>query len=231
MRGPFGELDAILRQHFPRFVEQSLPEAPHLKKPREWLPKAIECFERQTYPNREMLIVADSLEDTRGLVRPYGQAIFHPGVVGAKRNVGCTAARGEFIAVWDDDDYSAPERLAYQVEKLQQTGKAVHGWYSMKFSDGPHWWQYLGNASYVLGTSLCFRKSWWEKQPFDKVQCGQDEKFAMIAAGCRQLAADQDMGLMYATVHPGNTARRRIGSTSYQPLPGFVWADPVRAAA
>jgi glycosyltransferase involved in cell wall biosynthesis len=201
------------------------------KNRREWLPKAIECFERQTYLNRELLIVADSMADVRGVSHRCGLEILHPGVVGAKRNVGCMTARGEFIAVWDDDDYSAPERLAYQVEKLQQTGKAVHGWYSMKFSDGPHWWQYRGNASFVLGTSLCFRRDWWQKNPFQEIQCGQDENFAMRAFGEKALVAELDMGLMYATIHDGNTSPRRIRSTAWAQLPGFQWSDPQKVAA
>jgi glycosyltransferase involved in cell wall biosynthesis len=200
---------------------------------REWLPKAVDCFLRQTYENRELLIVPDRMED---VIDFYPDERIHtlmpaPAVVGTKRNLGCAAARGEIIAVWDDDDYSAPDRLAYQVEQIQQTGKAVHGWYSMKFSDGPHWWLYRGNASFVLGTSLCFRRDWWLTHPFQEIQCGQDENFAMVAFGAKQLTSELDIGLMYATVHPGNTSPRRIRSTSWTQLPGFHWADPVRVVA
>ena len=203
---------------------------------REWLPKAIACFQAQTYENRELVIVPDRLEDFAGLIPDDDLIRVLPGshvpgeVVGAKRNRGCAAAVGELVAIWDDDDYSAPERLAYQVGRLQETGKAVHGFYSMKFTDGQRWWMYRGDRSWALGTSLLFRESWWQRHPFQDVQIGQDERFSMVANGARELISELDLGLMYATVHPGNTARRRMGSSNYQELQGFVWADAVRAA-
>ena len=38
--------------------------------------------------------------------------------IGAKRNAACEAARGEFIAHWDDDDWYSPARLRRQLEPL-----------------------------------------------------------------------------------------------------------------
>jgi hypothetical protein len=38
--------------------------------------------------------------------------------IGAKRNLACQEARGEFIAHWDDDDWYAPNRLELQVVPL-----------------------------------------------------------------------------------------------------------------
>ncbi len=72
--------------------------------------------------------------------------------IGAKRNFGCEHAEGEIIAHWDDDDYSAPGRLADQVERLRESGKAVTGFHSMRFTDGVHWWKYEGTRNYALGT-------------------------------------------------------------------------------
>ena len=64
--------------------------------------------------------------------------------IGAKRNYGCERAAGDVIAHWDDDDYSAPERLADQVQRLLESGKAVTGFHSMRFTDGVRWWKYEG---------------------------------------------------------------------------------------
>src|SRR3954465_8432998 len=96
---------------------------------REWLPRAIACFQAQTYERRELLIVADG-DDVRDLVA--GLPALPPGTlgctgarlgIGAKRNWGCQRATGELIAHWDDDDYSAPTRLADQVARLLESGK------------------------------------------------------------------------------------------------------------
>jgi O-antigen biosynthesis protein len=196
---------------------------------REWLPKAIACFQLQTYANRELLIVADG-DDVADLV-PSDPRIFlvytAPGLcVGRKRNFGCATARCPLIAHWDDDDWSAPTRLAHQVKRLQETGKAVTGFHSLKFTDGARWWQYNGAASYVCGTTLCYRQDHWWHYPFAEKQIGQDEEFAMQAAGRKQLAADGDLDLMYATIHAGNTSPRHITAAGqYAPLVGFEWSD------
>ena len=190
---------------------------------REWVPKSIACFMAQTYPNRELLIVADTRADWEGLIPDdpritVGEAA---GKVGAKRNAGCEIARGELIAHWDDDDHSEPGRLAGQVARLQATGKSVTGYHSMKFTDGARWWFYksaipTGNA---LGTSLCYSKAWWAKHRFEEIQCGQDEAFVAWAVRERQLASEADLTLMYATVHPGHTSPRGLP----RPTPSLTW--------
>lgn len=35
---------------------------------------------------------------------------------GARRNIACEQACGDFIAHWDDDDWHAPHPMAYQIE-------------------------------------------------------------------------------------------------------------------
>lgn len=97
-------------------------DRPHL------VPRALHCYAQQTYPNTE-LIVCDNgeepiehlLTDVPGPVT-YMQQETEPGMtVGALRNIPLEAATGEFIVPqWDDDDWSHPERLARQVEVLQQ---------------------------------------------------------------------------------------------------------------
>lgn len=197
---------------------------------REWLPKALECFLRQDYPNRELIIVPDMPEDLIELPRDERirvlPPIYHHQVVGTKRNRGCAAGTGDLIALWDDDDYSSPARLTHQVRELLAAGLSVHGFHSMKFTDGRRWWRYSGASSFVLGTSLTFKRSWWQKHPFRDVQCGQDEQFAQIANASGELVSEPDAGFMYATIHPKNTARRRVTTGNWKELPGFAWSEP-----
>ena len=72
-------------------------------------------FERQQYPNRELIIIDDGDDKVADLVPagdPRIRYIALPGQVsiGAKRNSACQLARGDIIAHWDDDDHSAPGR-------------------------------------------------------------------------------------------------------------------------
>jgi glycosyltransferase involved in cell wall biosynthesis len=187
----------------------------------EWLQGAIRCFQRQTYPNRELLILADG-RDVGHLVPahdPRVRLIHLDGwpEIGAKRNYGCERAAGEIIAHWDDDDYSAPGRLADQMERLLESRKAVTGFHSMRFTDGTRWWKYEGTRNYALGTSLCYRRAWWSTHRFPSVQIGEDNQFVAAAHAAGQLVTADAGELMYATNHTGNTSPRKLGD-NWKPI-------------
>lgn len=178
---------------------------------REWLPKAISAFLAQAYEHRELLILADG-KDVQDLI-PDDTRIRHisaipPMSIGAKRNLGCELAAGSVIAHWDDDDYSAPQRLSDQIRRLHETGKAVTGYHSMRFKDGSRWWRYAGRSSYSLGTSLCYRRDWWQRHRFPCQQLGEDNVFTACAAAAGELSAVDAGDLMYASIHDGNTSPR-----------------------
>lgn len=195
---------------------------------REWLKKAIACYEAQTYQNKELLIIADDVPDVELVPLPDSARVFLSGPlnVGRKRNFGNRLAQGEIIAHWDDDDYSAPERLTSQLAHLKATGKAVTGYHGMKVTDGKNWWQYRCAAptGFAFATSLCYLKSFWERHNFEPLQTGQDEAFSSAAVREKQLASQPDMNLMYFTAHPGNTSPRKLtekGDQTFVRLPGF----------
>lgn len=139
--------------------------------------------------------------------------------IGAARNAGCEAARGEIVAHFDDDDFSAPERLAEQLARLRGSGRAVTGYHSMRFTDGARWWQYHGAACYALGTSLCYRRDWWQRNRFEPVQVGEDNGFVMRANAARELVSVDAGAMMWATIHSGNTSPRQLQNTdAWRPI-------------
>jgi glycosyltransferase involved in cell wall biosynthesis len=163
------------------------------------------------------LILADG-EDVRDLVPTNDRIrLIHLGEtrqIGSKRNYGCTRALGEIICHWDDDDYSAPDRIASQVRVLMDYPRfAVTGYHSMNFTDGTNWWKYSGTINYALGTSLCYQKSWWEGHPFQSLQIGEDNQFVAEAWACNTLHTVDAGGMMHATVHSTNTSPRNMGSS------------------
>jgi O-antigen biosynthesis protein len=189
---------------------------------REWLPNAIDCFLKQTYEPRELLIVGDG-DDVSDLV-PVDDRIRLVCVgtrlqVGRKRNYGCGRARGELVAHWDDDDYSGPWRLSDQVGRLLESGKAVTGYHSMKFTNGTRWWEYTVAPGYLLGTSLLYRLDWQQTHPFYDVQPGEDGLFRDEAARCGQVVTAEAGEFMYATIHPGNTSPRVTNAYGWRLLP------------
>ncbi len=107
--------------------------------------EAAREFLRQTWPHKELVVVDDS-EDSRLERWIHNQAgadiVFvrlPPGrhLLGELRNIARDCASGEWIAQWDDDDHSHPDRLATQLHLalsveadaclLQRTNVAVAG--------------------------------------------------------------------------------------------------------
>jgi glycosyltransferase involved in cell wall biosynthesis len=93
------------------------------------LKEAIQCFCRQTYPNRELIIVTDGTLRYRQAIDNYlnslGRSdirlvyVDEPGQsLGALRNISLDSASGDIVCQWDDDDLNHPQRLERQFEHL-----------------------------------------------------------------------------------------------------------------
>lgn len=170
--------------------------------------EAVEVFLAQTWPNRELVIVDDEDEPSfpggiNGADVRYERLRIKLSI-GAKRNVACSRAAGEIIVHFDDDDWSAPERITDQVERLMASGRELTGYNEMLFTDGARWWQYAGPKDYILGTSLCYRKTLWERRPFQDSQIGEDLAFQLGVPKTAVPAGE----VMWARTHPGNTSPR-----------------------
>lgn len=177
--------------------------------------RSLGCFRAQTWARRELVVVDDAECPTfpAGISEPgiFYDCRPHRMTIGAKRNLAAGFCAGEIVCHWDDDDYSAPDRIARQVERLIDC--EVTGYNAMKFTDGARWWKYTGPKNYALGTSLCYWKSYWKSNPFPDLRVGEDLAFTSRAASQCVLVALDAGDEMYATIHPGNTcARTRDGN-------------------
>ena len=82
---------------------------------------AIDAFRQQSWSRRELIVVTDrpALTLTAHIAALADPAIrivrAQPASLGLLRNISLDAARGEWIAQWDDDDLQAPTRLADQM--------------------------------------------------------------------------------------------------------------------
>jgi Glycosyl transferase family 2 len=91
---------------------------------------AIECFSRQTYENRELLIVYDNptleLEYVIGSVEGIRFIRIHDKFpLGILRNIAVSYSRGEIICQWDDDDFYDPDRVLMGVAALVSSHTAA----------------------------------------------------------------------------------------------------------
>lgn len=139
----------------------------------DYVLQAIRYFQRQDYPERELIILDDGSDDLSGRL-PSDDRIHYVRMpseqsIGAKRNRGCGVAHGSIIAQWDDDDWYAPNRLSVQVAPLLAGEADLTGLTAGVFFDLLRWefWRctpdlhrrlFIGG---VHGGTLVFNRTLW----------------------------------------------------------------------
>jgi glycosyltransferase involved in cell wall biosynthesis len=113
--------------------------------------QAIRDFQRQTWQDRELIIVQDSShafhEELKDYIQQFPEErirlyfIEKPLSLGELRNISVEKASGSYICQWDDDDRYHPQRLEIQFELLQQEDSDF-----CFLTDQLHWYQ---------------EKNWW----------------------------------------------------------------------
>ncbi len=183
---------------------------------REFARQALESFLDQTYPEKELLILDDIDDPSFPDGVPHGHRILrwlsNSRLIAKKRNDLCGYAAGPIIMHFDSDDWSAPDRMADQVERLEMSGAAVTGYHSILFFDG-RVFKYIGSPNYAVGTSLAFTKEWWAKFPFpENVQdgIGEDNEFVCNAYNRGRLCSVDGGSMIVARVHVDNTSKKDV---------------------
>jgi glycosyltransferase involved in cell wall biosynthesis len=185
---------------------------------RDWAKLALDCFVSQTWENKELVILDDmadpSFEDgfqfPEGTVYAMHGKEFH--AIGKKRNACCNLATGEFIGHLDSDDWSSPTRIEEQLDLLVQSERAVCGFDSILFyqASTQRVGKYNPRRNYALGSSLLYRKSWWEKHKFPEKNIGEDNAFVSLASKKSALITMDGSRLLVARVHDNNTSKKRM---------------------
>lgn len=184
--------------------------------------RTLRGFLAQTHADKELVILDDSAEPS------FEEAPDLPGVVYArsaerciplKRNSCCELATGEIITHFDSDDWSAPSRLAVQLQMMIESGKSVCGFSKMIFADEEH--QLFGkyvkgiDDRYCVGTSLFYRRDWWKAHPFEfQMDIFEDNLFCRVAQG--EIRSCDAGGLMVARVHSLNSTPKFM--SRFQPI-------------
>lgn len=98
----------------------------------KYVPATLESVFAQTFTDFEIIVVNDgSPDDTTLRLQPLAHCgriryFEQPnGGQGAARNRGLAEARGEYIALLDDDDLWPPDKLSWQVEALRRHPEAA----------------------------------------------------------------------------------------------------------
>lgn len=199
--------------------------------------RAVECFRRQTYPAKRLLIwdsgpcdaLAEEDDGEDGPVAWVPMMSAHGATIGQLRNDALSFwTEFPIIVHFDDDDYSHPNRIAEQVALLQSSGADCAGYREMLFwrkiqptveqlmftvpPPAEAWLYSNPDPRYCLGTSLCYWRKTWERKPFAATSQGEDLRFTtgLKCVGASN-GSDFSPPRMIARIHAGNT------STAYAP--------------
>ena len=194
---------------------------------RRFVPQAIRYFLSQDYSEKELLVLDDG-DDSVGDLMPKDSRIRYfrlerSTVLGEKRNLACEEARGEIIAHWDDDDWMAQWRLSYQVNNLISQSADACGLAQLLFyqPESNRAWQYYyekGVRTWIAGGTLCYTRTFWRRNPFAKVNIGEDTRFVWNDHSGKVLALE-DNSFYVAMIHKRNSSPKRTSSARYCPHP------------
>ncbi len=192
---------------------------------RRFVPRALRYFRRQTSPNLELLIVDDGTEPVEDLV-PRDERIHYIHLprrasIGAKRNLACERAKGEFIVHWDDDDWYAPGWVEAQVEFLTRTGADACGLDRPYFYDPVRSrafrYEYPRDAPpWVHGATLCYTRALWCRNPFPDTSQGEDTRFLWSPVS-KQVLAHEHTDKYVAYIHAGNVSPKLCSGARWTP--------------
>ena len=193
---------------------------------RPFVSEALAQFLAQDYPHKELLVLDDGEDSVADLIPddPQVHYLCLPArlSVGAKRNRACELASGNLIAHWDDDDWHAPQRLSLQVAELEGSGAEVVGLQSLYFYDPLRGlaWRYsypTGQRFWLSGSSLCFRRSYWQAHRFPDLNVGEDARFVWAGDPARMRVMADD-SFHVGRLHAGNVSPKPKGNAWWQAL-------------
>ena len=191
---------------------------------RQFIPRAIQCFQRQDYPNLE-LVVVDNGSDPIGDLLPDDPRVRHILVpkkltIGFLRNLACRAAEGGIVVHWDDDDWYPAHRVRTQVQPLIENRADITGtsclYYYEAATGQAFLYRYSGVRAWVSGNTLAYKRSLWQRQPFPDARVGEDSHFVWSAARTSVLDL-KDPCLCVGSVHPANASPKNTKGAFWIP--------------
>jgi glycosyltransferase involved in cell wall biosynthesis len=194
---------------------------------RRFVPLAIQLFLRQDYEPKQLVVLDDGTDSVEDLI-PHDDRFLYIRLagkmsLGAKRNLGCSMARGDIIMHWDDDDWQGSQRIRHMTGSLLRENADLCGLNPLYFYDirsGLAWlYRHPPDLRFwVAGTSFCYRRQLWERNRFSDISVGEDNHFLWGSTGARMIALP-DTGMQVALLHDGNGSPKVVGDEYWQAHP------------
>jgi len=148
--------------------------------------KAFECFIRQTYPNKELIIVNSGAKRYHKKVHKFVQKymavydikytycpIKNP-TIGELRNCGLQYCQGEYVIGFDDDDIHHPMRITRQMDLCLKSN--IQGTLLKNFTAKIGWKEYKCSILHGLEGTLLFKNP-RGKVEYTEMNQGEDTDF------------------------------------------------------
>jgi hypothetical protein len=188
---------------------------------------ALETFARQDYPARELIVVDDGDQPVEDLVAHDSRVVYlRPGhrlTIGAKRCLAADAARGQYLAHWDDDDWYSPDRLSTQLAVLTLGGHSVVGSSSLLYWEpaAQRAWRYTHQhpdaGSWAHDATLLLARSAWEERPYPDLNHGLDVRW--LASLPEDALMIDNSPIYVGLMHNGNTSRKNTSKPCWAQVP------------
>lgn len=179
-----------------------------------FLRRAIDCFLAQGIDGIELIIQCpDDDVDTRAVVDaaqdPRVRLITSPAhprlSLGVRRNLSLQAARGRYIATWDDDDWYSAARLQQQLEALQRADAVACLLKRELLFDRATGDVFVSGARGWENSLLALREA---MRVYPDVSRGEDSAVVQALVANHRVALLDAPSLYVRTCHAGNTVGR-----------------------
>jgi glycosyltransferase involved in cell wall biosynthesis len=191
---------------------------------RAFIPRAIKCFQKQDYPNLELIVLDDGPDPIKDLLPDDPRIKYFRDLPqknhGQKMNICCEYASGEYCIVHDDDDVYPTHRISHQIQPmidspaLMLTGTSTLYFVKEDFHQA---WHYTSPPRVNWLASIAFRKKLWENHKFEPSAAGSDYKLQLKLPPSAKLDI-KDPTLVVAAVHPANACKKTLGPLEYRPV-------------
>jgi mannosyltransferase OCH1-like enzyme len=206
----------------------------------EFVKQAIACFQAQTYPATELVILNDEGSTTPRMpelldeleleiLRLGDQRIRYVRLpsqgktLGALRNLAVSSAQGAYVMQWDDDDLYSPSRIETQMAALRATGADA-----CVLSRWRIWWPELKRLAVSKrrgweGSLLCAK----DRLPLydEKLRRGEDTPVLLRLASSAKVVFIDQPALYTYRVHLSNTTDREVLNEQWSQATEFYWGN------
>lgn len=182
---------------------------------------AIAYFQNQTFLSKQLIIAYEGKDSIPWEIisdRPEIALLEMPSgsnlTLGERRNLAVENAEGDYVCVWDDDDWHHPHRLEIQLNNLLRYDKPANVLSRLMLFDSIHQETYLSSQRCWEGTLLCRRDIFNDNLQYGLLDQGEDD--ALISKlKKRDLVSETKAPFLYTYVYHGDNT---CGSDHFKQL-------------